>query len=218
MNHAPDARQYAPATQRNREPIWTVLSDCLPPTGTILEISSGSGEHSVCFAPRVHPRPWVPSDLNPVARSSIAAWRDHCESDNLLPPIALDTREPVWAVEKEPRPDVLQDLDIARYPITAIVNINMIHITPWEVCLGLMAGAGRILPAGGILYLYGPFKQAGEHTAPSNAAFDQSLRSQNSAWGVRNLEDVVTAAHAQNLSLWKTYEMPANNISVIFRV
>lgn len=211
-----DARQYAPATQRNREAILSVLLEVLPPTGTVLEISSGTGEHAAFFAPHLHPRFLLPSDPNAIARASINAWREH-STDNLYPPIALDARDPVWAVEQE-LPESLPELDLKRHPIVAIVNINMIHIAPWSACLGLMAGAKRILPPGGILYLYGPFKQAGVHTAPSNAMFDTSLRAQNPEWGVRDLDQVVAVAQAQHLSLVKTVAMPANNLSVVFQL
>jgi SAM-dependent methyltransferase len=209
-------RQYAPATQRNREPILEVLLQVLPSTGTVLEVSSGTGEHAAFFAPRLHPRNWIPSDPNPLARDSIAAWREFCPTDNLYPPLALDASDPVWAVEGE-LPETLQGMDFQRHPIVAIANINMIHIAPWSACLGLMAGARRILPPGGILYLYGPFKQAGKHTAPSNAAFDESLQMQNPEWGVRDLDDVVAVARTENLTLVKTYAMPANNLSAIFQ-
>ncbi|MBW4555278.1 MAG: DUF938 domain-containing protein [Trichormus sp. ATA11-4-KO1] len=207
MNTPEDTRQFAPATQRNREPILEVLLQVLPKNGTILEVASGTGEHAVFFAPRLSPLQWLPSDQNPQLRASIIAWAEQCPSDNLYPPLELDASTPVWPVEE----------DASLYsPIVAIVNINMIHISPWSACLGLMAGAGRILPPGGILYLYGPFKQNGEHTAPSNIAFDQSSRAKNPEWGVRNLEDVVAAASAQNLKLKATYQMPANNLSVVF--
>ncbi len=217
MNESLDARQYAPATQRNRETILKVLLQVLPPTGTVLEVSSGTGEHAVFFAPRLQPRKWIPSDPNPVARASIAAWREHCPADNLYPPIELDVRNPIWDVEQDKLPEPLQDMGFNRDSIVAIVNINMIHISPWSACLGLMAGAGRILPPDGILYLYGPFKQGGKHTAPSNANFDESLQAQNPEWGVRDLDEVVAVAQAQNLSLVETYAMPANNLSVIFQ-
>lgn len=214
MTEPLNARQYAPATQRNREPILEVLQILLP-IGTVLEVSSGTGEHAIFFAPRLYPRKWIPSDPNPVARASIAAWREHCPADNLYPPIALDASDPVWIVEQEiPEP---LPLDFKPDSIVAIVNINMIHIAPWSAYLGLIAGARRILPPGGIVYLYGPFKQGGKHTAPSNAAFDQSLQAQNSEWGVRDLDEVVATAQAQNLSLVKTYAMPANNLSVILQ-
>ena len=217
MNESLDARQYAPATQRNRETILKVLLQVLPPTGTVLEVSSGTGEHAVFFAPRLQPRKWIPSDPNPVARASIAAWREHCPADNLYPPIELDVRNPIWEVEQDKLPKPLQNVGFNRDSIVAIVNINMIHISPWSACLGLMAGAGRILPPNGILYLYGPFKQGGKHTAPSNANFDESLQAQNPEWGVRDLDEVVAVAQAQNLSLVETYAMPANNLSVIFQ-
>jgi SAM-dependent methyltransferase len=206
-----DARQYAPATQRNRAAILEVLLQVLPLTGTVLEISSGTGEHAVFLAPRLQPRKWIPSDPNPIAIASISSWRQYCPADNLCEPIALDASKPIWSIEQYSK------VDLERDPIVAIVNINMIHIAPWDACLGLMAGAGRILSPGGILYLYGPFKRGGVHTAPSNAEFDLSLRQQNPAWGVRDLDDVVAIAQAQNLSHIKTYAMPANNLSVIFQ-
>jgi Protein of unknown function (DUF938) len=201
----PDLRQYAPATERNREAILEVLLEVLPPKGTVLEISSGTGEHAVFFAPRLQPRHWLPSDPNPLALASINAWRSHTKCENLYPPIALDARQSVWAFGKVE-------------PISAIANINMIHIAPWEACLGLMAGAGQILPPGGILYLYGPFTRGGKHTAPSNAAFDESLREQDPDWGVRDLDEVVAVAKSQQLNLVKTVAMPANNLSVIFQL
>lgn len=204
MNIPEDARLYAPATQRNREAILEILLQVLPKSGTILEIASGTGEHAVYFAPHLKPRKWLPTDPNPQSRASIAAWITNLPSDNLYPPIDLDASASVWTI-----PDTTS--------ITALVNINMIHISPWSACLGLMAASDRILPPGGILYLYGPFKQNGKHTAPSNAAFDESLRAQNSTWGVRDLDEVTTAAKAQNLKLINTYQMPANNLSVVFQ-
>ncbi len=207
----PDLRQFAPATQRNREPILAVLQQILPPSGTVLEISSGTGEHGVFFAPALAPRSWLPSDPNPIARASIQAWRAELNSPHLLPPLALDASEPVWPVEQ---PDVQSSLSD---PITAMVNINMLHISPWSACLGLMAGAGRILPPDGLLYLYGPFKQANLPLAPSNAEFDQSLRAQNPEWGLRELADVIAAAASEGLCWVETRPMPANNLSVWLR-
>ncbi|OLP20497.1 SAM-dependent methyltransferase [Leptolyngbya sp. 'hensonii'] len=204
-----DRRQFAPATQRNREPILQVLQRVLPPTGTVLEVASGTGEHAHFFASRLAPRFWQPSDPNPLLRESIAAWQEFEPLENLGEPLALDGCEFPWPVETG---SIALPL-----PIQAIVNINMIHISPWDACLGLMAGADRILPAGGVLYLYGPFQRHGQHTAPSNAAFDESLQSQNPAWGVRHLEEVAAAAAARNLELEEVVEMPANNLSVVFR-
>lgn len=217
MSTPPDARRYAPATERNREPILAVLQRVLPPTGTVLEISSGTGEHAVFFAPRLAPRQWLPSDLDPGARASIAAWREASPAANLHAPLALDAAAPLWPVESENFRDLRSEPDLQQHPITALVNINMIHISPWAACLGLLAGAGRILPPGGILYLYGPYKQNGQHTAPSNAAFDASLQAQNPEWGVRDLEAVVAAAKAHHLAIVETIAMPANNLSVVFR-
>lgn len=215
MSALSDQRQYAPATQRNRVPILQVLSDWLPPSGTILEISSGSGEHAVYFAQQRPDWEWLPSDINPIALASINAWRAATGVTNLLPSLQLDVEAQVWPVEAPPDPGVQHQ----KHPwsIQAMVNINMIHISPWSACLGLFAGAGRILPPGGILYLYGPFQQKDVPTAPSNVAFDAQLRSRNPAWGIRNLETVITAAQAQGFNCIKTLPMPANNLSVILR-
>lgn len=207
-----DERQFAPATQRNREPILEVLQRILPTTGTILEIASGTGEHAVFFAPRLSGRQWLPTDINYLSLASISAWLKYSSSDNIYPPILLDVSANIWPIELETQPEGQY-----RTQITAIVSINMIHIAPWSACLGLMAGAGRILPQNGILYLYGPFKHSGQHTAPSNAAFDEMLKSQNSEWGVRNLDDVIAVAKMQNLQWRETISMPANNLSVVFQ-
>lgn len=217
MNATPDARQYAPATQRNREYILEVLLQVLPTSGTILELASGTGEHGVFFASRLPNHKWLPSDPNPLARDSINAWKEYSQIENIYPPIEIDVRLESWPVEEGVSSNWSNIEDLNTYPITAIVNINMIHISPWSACLGLMAGAGRILPDGGILYMYGPYKLNGKHTAPSNEAFDESLRAQNPEWGVRDLDDVVNVAKAQKLQLINIYEMPANNLSVVFQ-
>jgi hypothetical protein len=205
MDNSQDLRRYAPATERNREPILAILQQVLPPTGTILEISSGTGEHGIFMAPHLAPRDWLPSDPSPDARLSIIAWQQFSPCANMYPPIDLDASSDEWLVS-------------STEPITAIVNINMIHIAPKAAYLGLFAGAQRILSAGGILYLYGPFKQGGVHTAPSNAAFDESLRNQNSEWGIRDLEEIIGVAASHKLELQKVYPMPANNLSVVFKV
>mgnify|MGYP006269622217 CR=1 FL=1 len=209
-----DARRHAPATQRNRQPILEVLSRTLPPEGTVLEISSGTGEHAVFLAPHLAPRQWLPSDIDPVALDSILAWQKAAPAANLHSPSRLDAQASVWPVETGDHP---QTLDLGKYPVTAIVNINMVHISPWRACRGLMAGAKRLLPMGGILYLYGPFRRNGQHTAPSNEAFDLSLKGQNPEWGVRDLEAVIAEAQDNRLDLAETVEMPANNLSIIFR-
>lgn len=200
-----DARQYASATQRNRQPILEVLLKILPTTGNILEISSGTGEHGVFFAPRLSPRQWIPSEPNPMLRASISAWQNQFTATNLHPPLDIDVRNELWSIETQP------------IEINAIVNINMIHIAPWDACLGLMAGAGRILPQGGILYLYGPFKRDGEHTAPSNQAFDRSLKTRNPEWGVRDIEEVTEVAVNEGLEFKEIIPMPANNFSIIYQ-
>ncbi len=213
MNNSSDSRQYAPATERNQQPILEVLKKVLPPTGTILEIASGTGQHAVFFTPQLQPRKWLPSEVNPILRESIAAWQVYSPCNNLFPPLELNVEKSSWSVENH---DFKLRFSLQEFPITAIVNINMIHISPWSACLGLMAGANRILPSGGILYLYGAYKQQGKHTAPSNEAFDTSLRLSNPEWGVRDLETVVEIATLENLRLVEIIPMPANNLSVIF--
>ena len=200
-----DAKQYAPATERNREPILEILLKILPSSGNILEIASGTGEHALFFAPRVYPRLWIPSEANALLRQSIKAWREDCHTNNLQLPLDINAESNLWCVETVEFP-----------PIQAIVNINMIHIAPWSAFLGLMAGAERILPAQGILYLYGPFRVHGQHTASSNVAFDEMLKSQNPAWGIRDLDEVIIVARQHHLILKETINMPANNLSVVF--
>jgi hypothetical protein len=205
MDNPPDLRRYAAATERNREPILDILRQVLPPTGTVLEISSGTGEHATFFAPKLAPLFWLPSDPNPDARASIAAWQQYEPCARIYPPIDLDASSLNWSID----PNYL--------PITAIVNINMIHIAPRSAYLGLIAGASRLLPPNGILYLYGPFKRERVHTAASNTAFDESLRAQNPEWGIRDLEETIDLAEGADLSLEKIYPMPANNFSVVFK-
>jgi len=199
-----DRKQYAPATERNRQPILEVLQKVIPKEGNILEIASGTGEHACFFAPYFSPRQWIPSDPDRLLRLSIEAWRQDCKSDNLQIPLDINVTLPDW------------DEKITHSAIAVIIAINLIHISPWSACQGLMAGAGRLLPSGGILYLYGPYKQQGQHTAISNETFDQSLRSRNSEWGVRNLEEVVQLAETHQLILQQIIPMPANNLSLIF--
>lgn len=219
-----DLRQYAPATERNRQPILAVLKQVLPPliapshspltTGTVLEISSGTGEHAVYFAPFFNHLYWLPSEPQATGRASIQAWGEAMSTKNLLlPPLNLDVSVQPWPVEKTPVQSQLAELNA---PVCAIVNINMIHISPWEMCEHLMAGAQRILPVGGVLYLYGPYKREGKQTSPSNEAFDEMLRSRDSRWGIRDLEAVVAVAEQHDLQLSQVIEMPANNLSVVF--
>jgi SAM-dependent methyltransferase len=198
MSEPAELRQYAPATQRNRQPILDVLRRVLPARGLVLEVAAGTGEHAAFFAGALPELVWQPSDVDAEARRSVVAWTR--DVPNVRPPLALDVRDDDWPVAHA----------------DAIVTINMIHITPWECCLGLVRGAGRVLSSGGALYLYGPYRLDGRHTAPSNAAFDQSLRARDPEWGVRDVEAVVAAADAEGLSHVETVAMPANNQSVIF--
>ncbi len=196
-----DPRRYAPAAARNRQPILEVLRRILPDEGLVLEIASGSGEHAVWFAERLPALCWQPSDPDPDCRRSITAHAAHAACDRLEPPLDIDVMRPDWPIERA----------------DAVVCINMIHIAPWEATEGLMGGAGRILPAAGVLYLYGPFRREGCHTAPSNAAFDESLRRQDPRWGVRDLEVVTALAENHGLALTDVIEMPANNLSVCYQ-
>lgn len=199
-------KRHAPATERNRAPILTVLESALPASGTVLEVAAGTGEHAAIFAPRLAPRLWLPSDPDADNLASIAAWAAEASCDRLLPPIALDVTAAPWPVETDPPPE----------PVTAIAAINLIHIAPWAAAEGLMAGAGRLLPSGGVLYLYGPYKIDGRHTAQSNAAFDASLKARDPAWGVRDMADVAALAGAHGLDHGRTEAMPANNVSLVF--
>lgn len=200
-----DVRKFAPAAQRNRQPILDVLSRVLPGSGTILEIASGSGEHAVWFAQNLRPLIWQPSDPDPESRRSIAAHAAHARTTHalgstLLPPLDLDVTAATWPIPQA----------------AALVCNNMVHIAPWAASEGLMAGAARTLTAGGVLYLYGPYKRGGEHTAPSNADFDGWLRERNPAWGLRDLEAMVDLAAAAGFDFSEVVEMPANNLSLVF--
>jgi hypothetical protein len=201
MRKMTDHRQYAPATVRNRDFILDVLRDVLPTTGAILEIASGSGEHVVHFARNFPNLAFQPSDPEPEALLSIAAWVKDTEATNVRAPIALDAAQSPWPIASA----------------EGIICINMVHISPWDATVGLIRGAAAILPPGSPLYLYGPYKRAGTATAPSNQAFDQNLRGRNPTWGLRDLEAVATTALSVGLSAPTITEMPANNLSVVFR-
>ena len=196
-----DARQRSPSTARNREPILDVLKRVLPADGKVLEIASGSGEHAVFVAAAMPGLDWRPSDPDPAARASIAAWIAVAALANVRAPLDIDVGKDDWGVGGG---------------FDAIVSINMIHISPWASGLGLLTGAARLLKSGGVLYLYGPFMRDGAHTAPSNEAFDASLKSRDPSWGVRDLADVKREARARGLTPREVVEMPANNLSVIF--
>jgi SAM-dependent methyltransferase len=201
-----DARLSAPATQRNREPILEILQRVLPASGALLEIASGTGEHAAFFAAQLPGRIYQPSDPDPAHRASIAAYRAAAGLPWLRAPLALDTTIPDW----ETSAGIPADL-------AAILCINLLHIAPWSAALGLLRGAAAALAPGRVLYLYGPYRREGRHTAPSNEAFDRSLRAQDPAWGVRDLEAVAAAAEAARFALEEIAPMPANNLSVILR-
>ncbi|KTS25443.1 SAM-dependent methyltransferase [Methylobacterium indicum] len=192
---------FAPAVARNREPILDVLHRLLPVSGLVLEVASGSGEHIIHFASALPRLRWQPTDADPRALRSIAAHAHDTGLDNVLAPQFLDARAQPWPVACA----------------DAVLAINMTHIAPWSATVGLMAGAGGILPEGGLLYLYGPFRVAGAHTAPSNATFDADLRARDPAWGVRDVEAISEAGLAQGLSLVERIPMPANNFSLVYR-
>jgi SAM-dependent methyltransferase len=196
-----DPRQYRPHVARNRDPILDVLRRVLPPKGLVLEVASGSGEHLAYFAAKLPALSWQPTDPDPEALASAAAHRTAAGAPNLLPPLPLDVMSERWPVERA----------------DAVICCNMIHIAPWAACEGLVAGAARTLPAGGLLYVYGPYKIGGEHTAPSNRDFDLDLRARNPEWGIRDLDDVTALAERHDFKLAETIPMPANNLSVIFR-
>lgn len=190
----------APAVARNRDAILAVLREILPDSGTVLEIASGSGEHAVHVAAALPGLDWLPSDPEPAARRSIAAHALRAGLANIRPPLALDAAAAAWPVAR----------------VDGIVCINMIHIAPWAATEGLMAGAGRVLSAGGVLFLYGPFREADRPFAESNAAFDASLRARDPGWGVQDLDAVAAEAARHGLSLVRRVAMPANNLSLIF--
>ena len=195
-----DHRQYAPATVRNRDFILDVLRDVLPTTGIILEIASGSGEHVVHFARNFPSLAFQPSDPEPDALRSIAAWVKAAQVTNVRAPIVLDASQSPWPIASA----------------EGIICINMVHISPWDATLGLIRGAAAILPPGSPFYLYGPYKREGFATTPSNQAFDRSLRDRNPTWGLRDLEAVTAVAQSVGFSVPTITEMPANNLSVVF--
>jgi hypothetical protein len=190
----------SPAAQRNRQPIAAVLADWLPRGGLVLEVASGSGQHAAAFARAFPDLDWQPSDPDPDALSSIEAWRADSGLANLREPVILDAVAATWPVEQA----------------DAVLDINMVHISPWEAALGLLDGATRVLPAGGPLILYGPWLVDGVETAPSNLAFDADLKRRNPAWGLRRVEDFAREAEARGFALSEQRAMPANNRMLLF--
>jgi len=202
LTKAPADRLESPAAARNVDPILAVLKAHLPARGRVLEVAAGTGQHAVAFAAALPGLEWTPSDPSPEARASIAAWAAETAPPNLKPALVLDALDPAsW-------PDG---------PLQAVVCINMIHISPWDATGGLMTLAGRTLDPGGLLALYGPFREADVALAPSNAAFDENLKSRDPDWGLRDRDAVVAAARAEGLAITRRIEMPANNIMLLFR-
>ena len=197
----PEEALTSPSVARNREPILAVLRRVLPERGHVLEIASGTGEHAVYFAAALRNLLWQPTDQDPLALRSIAAHRAAAGLANLAPPLPLDASASDWPVSHA----------------DAVVAINMVHISPWSATEGLMRESGLILHPGGILYLYGAYKENGIHTAPSNAVFDESLRARHPDWGVRDVADVTRLANTHGLVLVERILMPANNLSLVFR-
>jgi cyclopropane fatty-acyl-phospholipid synthase-like methyltransferase len=198
-----DQRLFSPAVARNSAPILAVLKRVLPAHGMVLEIGCGTGEHAVHFAAAMPGLTWLPSDPDADSRASTASWIKFAGLSNVRPPLDIDVCAKEWGVEQTA-------------PFDAIVSLNMVHISPWAASLGLFAGAGRVLRGGGHLFLYGPFMRDGVHNAPSNAAFDASLKASNPSWGVRDIADLERVAKSSGLSLHETIEMPANNMSLVF--
>ncbi len=199
----PDAgpqRRVAPHVARNAGPIIDVLREVLPAAGMVLEVASGTGEHGLHFARAFPALTFQPTDPDPLALSSIEAWRSEAPA-NLLPPLMLDAAADEWPVAHA----------------DAMLCINMVHISPWAATLGLLRGASHLLSVGAPLVLYGAYRRSGVPTAPSNEAFDVSLKARNPEWGLRLLEEVVAEAGEAGLALERVVEMPANNLTVVFR-
>jgi hypothetical protein len=197
---AEEGRRSAPAALRNREPIAQVLCEWLPPSGLVLEIASGTGEHAVHFARAFPQLEWQPSDLHPDALGSIRSWRAHERLPNLREPLVIDASSPEWPIERA----------------DAVLSINMAHISPWTASLGLIAGAAKVLQDGGPLILYGPWLKDDVETADSNLAFDADLKARDPAWGLRRVEDFAEAAAAHGFDFVEWRRMPANNLMLLF--
>lgn len=204
----PDGRLDGRAFHRNHEPIWAAIGGFLrSTTGNVLELGSGTGQHAVTYAQRAPQIVWWPSDVMPSHLASIAAWRAHARVENLRAPQRIDLTDADWTWTNE---------NGAGGPLAAMFCANVLHISPWAVSENLIAGAGRLLRPGGRLFIYGPFKRDGAHTAPSNVAFDASLRAENPAWGVRDAGDLAALAAAAGLSPPEITPMPSNNLVLTF--
>jgi hypothetical protein len=195
------AKSFAPAAERNRQPILDVLRRVLPPNGVVLEVASGTGQHAMFFSEHLPALRWQPTDASLESLASIGAWVQETACENLLAPLELDVRWPQWPVTTA----------------NALVCINMIHVSPWETTEALFRGASALLAGGSPLITYGPYRLHGEHTAPSNAAFDQSLRSRNAQWGVRDIDDLRELGGRTGFALEERVGMPANNMTLVWK-
>ena len=191
----------SPSAERNKGPLADVLKRVLPDEGVVLEVSSGTGQHVVHFAREMPYLNWQPTERDEDSLRSIASWRAAEALPNVLDPVRLDVVDQPWPISSA----------------AAVICLNMIHIAPWVAAEALIRGAEAILAPGGILFLYGPFRRNGQHTAPSNEAFDRQLRTKNPDWGVRDLDDVARFAEEHGFDTPEIHEMPANNLSVVFR-
>jgi len=215
-------KRHAPAAERNREPIAAVLTEELPTGGLVLEVASGTGEHIVHFARTYPGLQWQPSDADAQARHSIAAWREEAGLPNLLPPIALDAAAPDWLVA---RADAILCINMDSNscdPVTsntyvACLCINMVHISAWAATVGLFRGCAKLLTADAPLILYGPYFEDAVETAPSNLAFDRSLKERNPEWGLRNVTDVDELAREWGFHRTRRVKLPANNLVLVYR-
>lgn len=196
-----DARETAPSPERNKQPILEVLARVLPPRGLVLEVGSGTGQHVAHFARALPGLVFQPSEMDPERHASIEAWVAADRLSNVRPPLAIDVTDHPWPLSAA----------------DAVVCINVIHIAPWEATLALLTGAGAILPAGGVLVTYGPYRRGGAHTSAGNEAFDASLRARNPLWGVRDIDTVADAARGEGLLLQEVVPMPANNFTLVWR-
>jgi len=200
-----DNKLYAPACERNSDVLLDVFKAHMPKSGTVVEVASGTGQHAAHIAPHLAPLYWQPSDIDPEKIKSIDAWIAETSAENILPAARLNMLEHSF-----------HDLDLPA-PLTAVAAINLIHISPWQVAEALVQSASNALATDGVLFLYGPYRRGGQHTSVSNESFDLSLKSRDGEWGVRDLEAVTNMAVEHSFHPPKIIEMPANNLSVIFK-